>query len=1039
MAQPKADGISANSPNQRNEHKNEIKKGNVITPLSKIIHIKKQINIWIANVCSLSGKTDKSAMRKDFLIEKIKMDWPDIVILLETNHTNEPSLLPEFYDNFHTPVSNSQGVIILAKKLFGFELIAALNFRGLVIKSRIIKDFKIIGIYNPYYDMFDSTIEFLKTHQTNYWFIGGDLESFGPSIIKHLEPGFWSDIDYTRESNESQTQTEYAGYFYNKPIIKRLEKISDHFLIECNIDTKWDGVEISFPQQIVRNKAICTVMNYNSKATSELLAEWPEKPFKTIVTGLIPMKTRSIKIYRHNISFSNISQEIANIYRKEKNKQIQKTINDALKSNDLKIVANLTSKILHIARKYKSFISLLGITGPDEKIYVGENSIKLIKSFYTDLFGKEPKTKYTEKSIYSPIEFNDRLFDESFKKLSLKKAMGYDQFPDELLKLPYIKNKFKTAFIIILSTYKIPDYLKYGRLILLSKEKKNAFPQIDNTRPIVILSALYKLIEIYWISNTKKIIWKKIGIHQTGFREKGSCQFNICRLKYWLKREKKAAVLFLDIQKAYDHVIREKLYDLLLYIGISSNFVKLYIELTTNMRLYINDEEYINYTSGLPQGSCISPILFNIYYEEALKKITPFTELLLGFADDVAIGIKATHELEQIQNVLKTWEPDYNLYVHSTKTKCVLYNQQKLDKLIYPISETFKYLGIDIYNTKSQFTKTFILKHISDISKKCKSLFIRNFSMKINKLTIHWWFLSKLFYDQISNIFLEYISIPEFVKIMIAKIKGILKINKNVPQRFVTNLLNFDIEKTIQNMISKMHKNCPFKFENLNELNEIMDPVSEAKKQKENQYWNYVLTTLNINVNSLYSLFTRTWYEKREGKYKCKKCNMDLSLFHLHEAHAESYPFLKTEEFKWIIEISETYDFKTSLIKRNIDKENACFWIKSIVEEAQSNKQKAIKEFGILMRVEYIPKKKKTKQKTKKNKLKMQNEQNNVIKCAENTSADKMEKIVNEDHSEQMQKAEIEDRKQEEKKQRKAGKKERKKEQKKKEKKEKKK
>jgi len=324
MARPKADQSSANPPNQKNKNENEIKKKNMIIPLSKIIYIKKQITIWIANTCSISGKSDKSAIRKEFLIEKIKIDWPEIVILVETNHTSEPSLLPEFYDNFYTPVNDSQGVIILAKKLFGFDLIANLDFRGLVIKSKIIKDFKIIGIYSPYYDMIDSTIEFLKSHQTNHWFIGGDLESSGVSIIKHLEPGFWSNIDYTRESNDSKTQTEYAGYFYSKPYIKRLEKISDHFLMECNIDTKWDGVEISFPQQIVRNKTICTIMNYNSKATSELLAEWPEKPFKTIVSGLIPMKTRSIKIYRHDITIADISQEYANAYRKEKKQSYTK-------------------------------------------------------------------------------------------------------------------------------------------------------------------------------------------------------------------------------------------------------------------------------------------------------------------------------------------------------------------------------------------------------------------------------------------------------------------------------------------------------------------------------------------------------------------------------------------------------------------------------------------------------------------------------------------------------------------------------------------
>jgi len=128
------------------------------------MHIKKEINVWVTNVCSISGKTDVSAKRKDFLIDRIKAFWPDFIILVETNHTAEPSILTEIYDNFYIPFCESQGVIILAKKLFGCMQTAYLENRGIVIKSRIIKDFTIIGIYCPYYNLRSSTIEFLKWH-----------------------------------------------------------------------------------------------------------------------------------------------------------------------------------------------------------------------------------------------------------------------------------------------------------------------------------------------------------------------------------------------------------------------------------------------------------------------------------------------------------------------------------------------------------------------------------------------------------------------------------------------------------------------------------------------------------------------------------------------------------------------------------------------------------------------------------------------------------------------------------------------------------
>lgn len=75
------------------------------------------MNVWLANVCSISGKSDASKKRKDRLIDLITNYWPEIIILIETNHQSEPNILPNYYDSFYTPFSSEKGIIILAKKL----------------------------------------------------------------------------------------------------------------------------------------------------------------------------------------------------------------------------------------------------------------------------------------------------------------------------------------------------------------------------------------------------------------------------------------------------------------------------------------------------------------------------------------------------------------------------------------------------------------------------------------------------------------------------------------------------------------------------------------------------------------------------------------------------------------------------------------------------------------------------------------------------------------------------------------------------------
>ena len=67
----------------------------------------------------------------------------------------------------------------------------------------------------------------------------------------------------------------------------------------------------------------------------------------------------------------------------------------------------------------------------------------------------------------------------------------------------------------------------------------------------------------------------------------------------------------------------------------------------------------MNAEMGLPQGSILSPVLFNVYLEEALKSSSKLEEVrkrgdLLAFADDMLVMSNSKPEVEMIIRELAT-------------------------------------------------------------------------------------------------------------------------------------------------------------------------------------------------------------------------------------------------------------------------------------------------------------------------------------------------------------------------------------------------
>jgi len=117
---------------------------------------------------------------------------------------------------------------------------------------------------------------------------------------------------------------------------------------------------------------------------------------------------------RHKLNFNTKIQ-------KTKNETINFALKKALLCNNIKTVANISSKILNVPRKARNTISILGITNADGNIFVGQDSSHLIMDYYGNLFNRKTNIEFENKPYKKPIEYDEKIFEIAFLKLGRKK------------------------------------------------------------------------------------------------------------------------------------------------------------------------------------------------------------------------------------------------------------------------------------------------------------------------------------------------------------------------------------------------------------------------------------------------------------------------------------------------------------------------------------------------------------------------------------------------------------------------------------------
>ncbi|KAL9985372.1 hypothetical protein ACROYT_G007767 [Oculina patagonica] len=334
----------------------------------------------------------------------------------------------------------------------------------------------------------------------------------------------------------------------------------------------------------------------------------------------------------------------------------------------------------------------------------------------TSTFSFKPTNYHTVKAVLDNIKPN--------------KAQGYDLIPPRAVKASSrsIAMPFCKLINTIISRSQVPHTWKHGQITPL--HKKDSVLDKKNFRPVTVLPVFGKvferLIHMQMTEHFEPIFHDSVF----AYRKYHGCPPALLTLtEHWkeeLDKRNAIAAIAIDLSKAFDCLPHELILEKLKFYGMEDKAVALlYSYLSSRyQRVKLGDtfSDWTGVAAGVPQGSILGPLLFNIFMNDLNFAIERCK--FMNYADDTKIhtsdpspqvveedinrdlantlhwfqqsGMKANPEKYQ---ALVLGNSDYDMNI-----KCV-------DKRI-PISKEIKLLGVTLDN-RLKFDA-----HIADICRK---------------------------------------------------------------------------------------------------------------------------------------------------------------------------------------------------------------------------------------------------------------------------------------------------------------------------------
>ena len=321
--------------------------------------------------------------------------------------------------------------------------------------------------------------------------------------------------------------------------------------------------------------------------------------------------------------------------------------------------------------------------------------------------------------VITSIETGDILIAEikrAIHRLKNGKSPGIDAISAEMLKCSE-NDAVKQLHLLFNSIWKdqcVPEDWK--KSLIVKVPKKGDLTECDNYRSISLLSVPSKILCRVLIDRVKSGVYEMIRQEQAGFRSERGASEQIFALRSILEhcQEWQAPVYinFVDFSKAFDCIIRERLWDIMGQYGIPDIFFRTFKALYHQSSSCVTEggrySSWFEVKSGVRQGCVMSGFIFVLIMDWVMRhtnnrkrglrwKLTSVLEDL-DYADDPALISSRFADLQEKTDRLVTTAGVVGLKINPRKTKTLRMNHRCTDYIRIEGEEvedveSFVYLG----------------------------------------------------------------------------------------------------------------------------------------------------------------------------------------------------------------------------------------------------------------------------------------------------------------------------------------------------------